>query len=68
MRLQDYYIEVARRADTAGTKISAADASRVLAIGFEVLAEQDSPTAFELVGKGLRRNPADGEVKEKAAG
>jgi len=40
MKTKEFYDEVARRADTTGTKINAAVVSRVLKTATEVLAEQ----------------------------
>ena len=47
--------EVARRADTAGVKINAAETRRVLACFFDVLADQKSKDAFDIIAKGLSK-------------
>jgi hypothetical protein len=53
MTLNDFYDAVARRADTAGTKITAADTRRVLSEAFKVLVGLDSASCAEVVAKGL---------------
>jgi hypothetical protein len=53
MTLTEFYDEVARRADTAKTKINAAETRRVLAEAFKVLAALDSASFAEVVSKGL---------------
>lgn len=53
MNLNDFYNEVARRADTEKTKIGAADTKRVLSEAFRLLVEQDAATAADVFAKGL---------------
>ena len=53
--LSDIYNEVARRADTEGLAISAAETKRVLACFFDVLEDYSPADAFDFVAKGLRR-------------
>lgn len=53
MTLGDFYNEVARLADTAKTKIGAADTKRVLAVAFSLLAKMDAADATDIVSKGL---------------
>jgi hypothetical protein len=53
MTLNEFYDEVARKADTDKTKISAAETKRVLSEAFKVLAPLDSATVVELIAKGL---------------
>lgn len=69
MKISDFQNEVARRADTANTKINVAETKRVLGQAFAVLAELPVEDAFDLVSKSInaaakRRAPAqDGRVK-----
>lgn len=53
MKLNDFYNEVSRRADTSGTKINVAETRRVLAMGFRVLAELDGPEMADTLAKAL---------------
>jgi hypothetical protein len=53
MTLSEFYDSVARRADTAKTKITAADTRRVLSEAFKVLAALDSATFADVVAKGV---------------
>lgn len=53
--LNDIYNEVAKRADTAGLKINAAETKRVLACFFDVLEDHPSSVACDLLAKGLKR-------------
>lgn len=53
MRLTDFYAKVARRTDTAGTKINAAETSRVLACYFEELSRLSSADAAAVQARGL---------------
>ncbi len=53
--LNTIYNEVAKRADTHGTKINAAESKRVLACFFDVLSECPPADAFDFVAKGLKR-------------
>lgn len=53
MTLNEFYDEVARKADTDKTKISAAETKRVLSEAFKVLAPLDATTVTELIAKGL---------------
>ena len=61
MTLTEFYDEVARKADTPGTKIGAAETKRVLAVAFELMQGYDAATVLELIGKGLAT------AKKKAA-
>lgn len=54
VKLGDVYAEVSRRADTAGTKINAAETSRVLAKFFDVLSEYKPAQAVQIVADGLK--------------
>ena len=51
--LTGIYNDVARRADTAGLKISAAETRRVLAVFFDLLEDRDPREAFAIVAAGL---------------
>lgn len=53
MKLTDFYNEVSRRVDTAGTAIGVADTKRVLSEFFLVLAEMDAAEAADTIAKGL---------------
>lgn len=61
MTLNEFYDEVARKADTDKTKISAAETKRVLSEAFKVLVALDAATVAELISKGLAT------AKKKAA-
>ena len=53
MTLSEFYDEVARRADVAGTKNTVAETKRALAVAFEVLLSRDPAESADLVAKGL---------------
>lgn len=53
MKLNDFYNEVSRRADTAKTQISVADTKRVLSEAFLVLAKMDAADFADTVSKGV---------------
>jgi hypothetical protein len=53
MNLSQFYDEVARHADTAKTKINAAETKRVLSEAFKILAHLDSTTMLEVLAKGV---------------
>jgi|688.fasta_scaffold01846_7 hypothetical protein len=53
VKLTDFYNEVAKRADTAGTKINAAETKRVLSEAFALLAKLDAADANDTIAKGL---------------
>ena len=53
MTLTEFYDEVARKADTAKSKIPATDTRRVLSEGFKVLAGLDAAALAALLSKGL---------------
>jgi hypothetical protein len=53
MTLTEFYDAVARVADTASTKISAAETRRVLSEGFKVLATLDAASFADVMAKGL---------------
>lgn len=53
MTLNEFYSEVSRRADTAGTQINVADVSRVCSKFFEVLNEMKTNDALVLIARGL---------------
>jgi len=53
MNLSEFYNEIARRADTAGTEINVAEVKRVLAVMFDVLEDLKPAEAFEVIAKGL---------------
>lgn len=61
MTLTEFYDEVARRADTDKTQISAAVTKRVLSEAFGVLVAHDAATVADVVAKGLAT------AKKKAA-
>jgi hypothetical protein len=48
---KEFYAEVARHADTDGTKINAADVSRVLAVAFRLIGEMPATDQFALMAK-----------------
>ena len=53
MKLNDFYNEVSRRADTGKTAISVAETKRVLSEAFLVLAGMDATELAETISKGL---------------
>jgi hypothetical protein len=53
--LNQLYDVVAKRADTAGVKITAAESRRVLACFFDVLEDLKPAEAFDVIAKGLSR-------------
>lgn len=53
MKVNDFYNEVARRADTEGTKINVAETKRVLTQAFKLLNELSPAEAVETLGKAL---------------
>lgn len=61
MTLNDFYNSVAKRADTAKTKINAAETRRVISEAFVVLSKMNSVDASNIVAKGI----ASGAKKKK---
>ena len=53
--LNDFYDQVAKKADTAGVKINVAETKRVIANIFDVLEDYKAAEAFDFVAKGLKR-------------
>ena len=53
--LYDFYNQIARKADTEGLKLNAAQTKRVLACFFDVLEDCPPADAFDFVAKGLKR-------------
>jgi hypothetical protein len=64
MKINDFYNEVARRADTEGTKINAADTKRVLSQAFQLLAGLDAAECTDTIAKALA-NAAKAKGKAK---
>jgi hypothetical protein len=56
--LNDFYNEVAKRADTEGLQINAAETKRVIACFFDVLQHCPPTMAMDLMAKGLKRAAA----------
>lgn len=56
IKKRDIYAEVAGRVDTLGTKINAAETSRVISVFFESLTEYGELEAMEFVLKELKKN------------
>lgn len=71
MTLNEFHNHVARRVDTAKTKINAAEARRVVSEAFVVLSTLSSVEAADVVSKGLAaaaKKPATKKpAKKKAA-
>lgn len=64
MTLNDLMNEVARRADTQGLHVTAADTRRVIAIAFDVLYESDTPAGLhKVLAAGLRKAEVRAEGK-----
>ena len=55
MTLTEFCNEAARKADTKGTKMDAAETQRVLAVLFDVLEEASPHEALDLLSKGLQQ-------------
>ncbi len=53
MKITDFYNEVARKADTSKTSISAAETKRVLSEAFVILAKMDAAELADTLAKGL---------------
>lgn len=53
MKLTEFYNEVSRRADTDGTKISAAETRRVLSEAFGLLSELGQHDCLGILYKGV---------------
>jgi hypothetical protein len=53
MKVNDFFNEVARRADTAGTQINVAETRRVLAVAFDLMAELDGDELMEFLARAL---------------
>jgi len=53
MKITDFYNEVARKADTSKTSISAAETKRVLSEAFVILAKMDAAELTDTLAKGL---------------
>lgn len=53
MKISDFYNEVARKVDTAGTKINVAETKRVLAVAFQMLAAMPAAEALDTVAKAM---------------
>ncbi len=53
MTLNDFYNAVAKRADTAKTKINAAETRRVISEAFVVLSKMKAPDATNIIAKGI---------------
>jgi hypothetical protein len=54
MNLNDFYNEVARKADTDRTQITAAETKRVLSEAFKILAAMKAADAAEVIAKGMQ--------------
>ena len=54
MTLTEFYNEVAKKVDTAGLKISAAETKWVLAVFFDKLEDLKPDEAVDLVAKGVK--------------
>jgi hypothetical protein len=53
MKVNDFYNEVARKADTTGTKINAAATRRVLKVAFQMLGKMSATEFSETVAKAV---------------
>ncbi len=53
MTVNDFYNEVARKADTDKTKINAAETKRVLSEAFKILAALPTAEALDVVSKAI---------------
>ena len=53
MKLNEFYNEVSRHADTEGTRIGVAETKRVLAVMFDELCKLNACEAADLIAKGL---------------
>jgi len=55
LSLNDFYNQVAAKADTDGLKINAAETKRVISCFFDALEDYPAAVAFDFVAKGLKR-------------
>ncbi|MEM8865641.1 MAG: hypothetical protein AAGF31_08890 [Planctomycetota bacterium] len=53
MNLNDFYNAVAKRTDTAKTKINAAETRRVISEAFVVLSKMKTADATNIIAKGI---------------
>lgn len=53
MKVTDFYNEVAKLADTEGTKINVAATKRVLSVAFTLLSELPTADAMDTIAKAL---------------
>jgi hypothetical protein len=53
MKVNDFYNEVARHADTPTLKINAADTKRVLHVAFKILAKMKAADCADTIAKAL---------------
>lgn len=53
MNLNEFYVEVARVADTEAQHVGADEVARVLACAFSVLADKDPSYALRVVARGI---------------
>ena len=53
MKLNDFYNEVARLADTDKTKINVSETKRVLSVAFDLLHKMDAAEMTDTIAKGL---------------
>lgn len=63
MTLSEFYNEVSRRTDTAGTAINIAETKRVLSEAFLLLQSYDAATVLDLIAKGLAAARKKGETR-----
>ncbi len=67
MTLSQFYNEVARHSDTAGTAINAAETSRVLSEAFLLLNGMSAVDAAAIVAAGLKKANKKATPKKKTA-
>lgn len=53
MKVSDFYNEVARKADTAGTKINVAATKRVLSVAFQMLSKMSAADFAETIARAV---------------
>ncbi len=67
MNLNQFYNEVSRHTDTAGSQINVTETKRVLAVAFQHLAHMPAAQCADIISKGLAAGAKKKMTKKKAA-
>ena len=65
MNLNDFYNQVSRLTDTAGSQINVAETKRVLAVAFQELARMTTADSAAIISKGLSTGAAKNKLPKK---